>query len=80
MKERKEWRNDRKQSILTAKGSENEKTRQKEKTRLRPTRKLAIREVEGKLAKTSRIRQQGAAEDQGVAARGQRGLQGTKGC
>jgi hypothetical protein len=50
MKDRKAWLNDREKRIFTAKGAENEKTRQKEKTKLRQARKLAVLEVEGKLA------------------------------
>jgi hypothetical protein len=50
MNERKEWSNGGKKSISAAKGVKSEKTRQKEQTRLCQVRKLAIREIEGKLA------------------------------
>jgi hypothetical protein len=50
MNERKEWSNGRKKGTPTAKGVKNEKARQKEQTRFCQVRKLAIREIKGKLA------------------------------
>jgi hypothetical protein len=58
-----EWSNGRKKSIPTAKAAKGEKTREKEETRLCQVRKLAICEIEGKLAQTPRLRPQNAAED-----------------